>query len=316
MKPIQITICVIALAFLALGGWLWYYNWNIGIMRIPPKTPSNLTAKPLSAIQVKLTWQDNSNNELGFVLYRNGRKLAELERNVNEYVDSKLRPATSYGYEVKAYNHAGESDVVDCSVKTLNPPIVVRIDKIGVHENGEEGELFREYDLLGKPGKGEVKVGIVVTDNITVVQQSFPGNGTYELLRDEVVSVNSPLFETQEVGDRLRIVATAYEADGGFEEQLIYKALGIITGSYLDMPTSILFKLAGVDFAKIYADMFGAENDLLGTYVADWTSSDNWGVANYIDISCKRPNGNIGLRLWFTILCPVYDYASENATTQ
>ena len=93
-------------------------------MQIPPKAPSDLIAKPTSATQVSLTWEDNSNNEIGFLLYRDGEKVAELQKNTRSYVDSGRRPATSYRYEIKAYNQAGESDIVVCSVKTLNPLLI------------------------------------------------------------------------------------------------------------------------------------------------------------------------------------------------
>lgn len=285
-------------------------------MRFPPKAPSELVAKPLSSTKIQLNWKDNSNNEIGFMLYRNGQEIATLSVNTGKYVDEWLRPATDYRYEIKAYNQVGESQVAGCSVSTLNPSIAVIIDKIGVHENGEEGELFRDYDLLGRPGKGEVRVGLVVTDGKTSIQKTLPYKGTYELLRDEVVTVSLPLYQTNEVGDSLRLYATAYEEDGGFGEQLIYKALNMAMGSYMDMPTSILFKLAGVDFSKIFADIFGAEDDWLGSYVYEWKNTDNWGVNNYVDVQCKRENGNVGLRLWFRIYSPDYDYSSEKVLSK
>jgi hypothetical protein len=61
--------------FLSPGSYLWYANWKNEIMRFPPKAPSELVAKPLSSTKIQLNWKDNSNNELGFMLYRNGQKL-------------------------------------------------------------------------------------------------------------------------------------------------------------------------------------------------------------------------------------------------
>ena len=148
-KSIKITILVVALAFLLLGGYLWYINWKTSIMRIPPKAPSNLVAESLSATEIKLTWEDKSNNELGFQVIRDSQKVGDLLKGSEKYVDRGLRPATSYRYEVKAYNQAGESNIVLCSVKTLNPPIQIWLVKIGVHESGEEGESFRElWDII------------------------------------------------------------------------------------------------------------------------------------------------------------------------
>ena len=67
-----------------------------------------------------------------------------IPKDTEEYIDGGLRPATSYRYEIKAYNQAGESDIVTCFAKTLNPPIVVSVDKVGVHNNGEEGKPIRQ----------------------------------------------------------------------------------------------------------------------------------------------------------------------------
>jgi hypothetical protein len=239
-----------------------------------------------------------------------------LSQNTRKYVDERLRPATDYLYEIKSYNQVDESEVIGYSVKTLNPSIVVIIDKIGVRENGEEGELFRDYDLLGRPGKGEVRVGFIVTDGKTSIEKTLPNKETYGLLPDEVVPVGLLLYQTNEVGDSLRLYAIAYEEDGGFGEQLIYKALDMAMGSYMDMPTPILFKLAGVDFSKIFADIFGAEDDWLGSCVYAWKSTDNWGVNNYVDVQCKRENGNVGLRLWFRIYSPDYDYFLEKTLSK
>lgn len=309
-REIFILILLVAVAFLSLGGYLWYTNWKTSIMQIPPKAPSNLVAESLSSIEIKLTWIDNSKNELGFHVMRDGQKVDDLTEGSEEYVDTGLRPATNYSYEIKAYNQAGESDIIVCSVKTLNPPIRVWIDKIGVHDNGEEGELFREF------GRGEVHVGVVVTDNNTTIQIHLPKKGHYSLKRDEVTGVGVKVFDTKEVGAYLRLVVIGYEDDGGFGEQLIYRALDMATTSYIGGPTSILLKLSGVDFAKIYSEIFGAEDDWLGTYVSEWTSSNNWGVGEYVDVQCKKEDGNVGLRLWFRVECPIYDYPSEQSIPQ
>lgn len=319
IRNILLALSALFVIFLFLiGGYLLYNNWKNEIARLPPKAPSELVAKPLSATKVQLTWKDNSNNEIGFMLYRDGQKIATLSENVKKYVDINLRPATTYSYEVKAYNKVAESVLVGYSVKTLNPSIIVVIDKIGVHENGEEGESFRElWDMAqGKQVTGEVQIGLVVTDGKNTFTTPIPAKGYYELRQDAVVTLNTLLFSSKEVGDSIRLFATAYEQDGGFKEEVIYKVLDIATGKYIGNPASLILTLAGVDFSKIYADIFGAEDDWLGSYDSNWNSSNNWGVGNYVDIQCKRENGHIGLRLWFRIYSLDYDYSSEKALSK
>lgn len=309
-KGIIVLAVVLALLLIGFAVSILYENWKADLMRKPPETPTNLIAKPISATQVELTWEDNSNNELGFRVYRDGVVIADLKENTEKYEDMKLRPSTNYRYEIEAYNQVAKSDIIMCLVKTLNPPITVWIDKIGVHENGEEGELLREL------GRGEVYAGVIVTDNKTAIKTNLPDKGHYSLNRDEVTLVGVKVFDTKEVGEYLRIAVVSYEDDGGFGEQVIFKALDMATKSYIGGPTSILLALAGVDFTKIFADIFGAEDDWLGTYVSEWTSTSNWGVGNYVDVRCKKADGDIGLRLWFRVECPVYDYASEKVASQ
>ena len=68
---------------------------------IPPEDPIDFTAKALSATQVKLTWEDESNNEDGFTVYRDNTIIANLQKNTTEYIDAGLKPATEYQYAIK-----------------------------------------------------------------------------------------------------------------------------------------------------------------------------------------------------------------------
>lgn len=302
-KKTVVLVTLLTVVLISVASYALYQNWKISLTKIPPKVPANLIAKPISSTEVELTWKDKSNNENGFLIYRDGINIAQLPANSSQYLDSERRPATNYSYEIKAYNQAGESGIIMVSVKTLNPPIVVWIDQIGVHDNGE--------DFLRDRDGGEINVGIIVTDGKTTTQTRLPDNGFYHLKGDEVTDVKLQVFSTKEVGEYLRVVAIGYENDGGSGEQLIYKVMDKATKSYIGGPISILLTLSGIDFTSIFSDIFGADDDWLGTYVSAWESDSNWGVGRYIDISSKNKDGNVGLRLWFRVVSPAYDYSSE-----
>src|SRR6476620_2494722 len=78
-----------------------------------PNAPANLNAAD-EGIDVGLTWQDMSNNELGFRLYRKVDAGAyglyqTLGANVMTYQDHSVVVMHQYFYYVTAYNALGES---------------------------------------------------------------------------------------------------------------------------------------------------------------------------------------------------------------
>lgn len=89
----------------------------------PPAAPSNLVASAISSSQVNLTWQDNADNEDGFVLeravvYEEDSPVADfgifevvstLSANTTFYADTSLAYGTRYYYRLKAFNQAGDS---------------------------------------------------------------------------------------------------------------------------------------------------------------------------------------------------------------
>jgi len=82
----------------------------------PPAAPSNLSATIVTQTTLTLTWQDNANNEQGFVIERatNSSFTKNLVTfsvltGVTSYNDSGLRRNTKYFYRIHAYNPAGAS---------------------------------------------------------------------------------------------------------------------------------------------------------------------------------------------------------------
>ncbi len=80
-----------------------------------PATPTDLVGGPTSPSDIILNWQDNSEDENGFYLYRRlvglsvWTKIATLPENTIEFIDHDLVDSTAYSYYVSAYNTYGES---------------------------------------------------------------------------------------------------------------------------------------------------------------------------------------------------------------
>jgi Ca2+-binding RTX toxin-like protein len=106
-----------------------YSDWSdTAAFRIEsPARPSNLQATAVSSSQIDLTWDDNSNQEDGFRIYR-GRSPSSLQliktvnANVESYRNNGLLPDSTYYYVVSAFNSGDENLSSIASAKTDPPP--------------------------------------------------------------------------------------------------------------------------------------------------------------------------------------------------
>ena len=95
--------------------------------------PSNLNAEAIGSSQIRLTWRDNSTNELTFTIARRapGKDwdvLVLLLPNRTEFVDAGLLPASTYSYQVFAVAEGsdgepvyGESNIVTATTLASDP---------------------------------------------------------------------------------------------------------------------------------------------------------------------------------------------------
>jgi transcriptional regulator CtsR len=79
-----------------------------------PDAPSSLEATAVSSSKIKLTWEDNSDNETGFKIDRKKSggsysQIASVDENANTYTDTGLTGNTKYYYRIRAYNDTGNS---------------------------------------------------------------------------------------------------------------------------------------------------------------------------------------------------------------
>jgi chitodextrinase len=79
-----------------------------------PAGPSNLELTDKTSSSVTLNWQDNSSNEDGFrIVIKNMSSLVvtlpTVAANITSFTLTGLSPSTTYIFELKSYNSAGES---------------------------------------------------------------------------------------------------------------------------------------------------------------------------------------------------------------
>jgi len=75
----------------------------------PPSVPSSLSVTVKSSSEIDITWQASSDNVgvAGYYVYRNGTRVATVSSSTTTYNDANLAAATSYLYNVAAYDAAG-----------------------------------------------------------------------------------------------------------------------------------------------------------------------------------------------------------------
>jgi len=131
------------------------------VVRVPG-SPSRLSTDALSPSQIKITWQDNSDNESGFRIYRNGSRIATVGPNVTSYTDTGLEPGTSYSYAVTAFNDSGESGV-SATVDTRTSEVVVR-EEPTVEEPRQEEPAFTQTQLIAGIGIVLMVMGYIYSE--------------------------------------------------------------------------------------------------------------------------------------------------------
>ncbi len=80
-----------------------------GTRQAPPVAPSDCAATDDLCDKVQVTWTDNSDDEVGFYIYRDATKIDSLAADVESYDDLTGTPGTTYEYCVSAYKACGES---------------------------------------------------------------------------------------------------------------------------------------------------------------------------------------------------------------
>jgi hypothetical protein len=107
MKHEHFIIAVLVVAVIAISATKFFTTTASAAKPLPP---SNLIATALSPSQIKLTWTDNSNNELNFHIERSTTasgtytQIATVIANVKTYTNNSLSVNTKYYYRVRAYS--------------------------------------------------------------------------------------------------------------------------------------------------------------------------------------------------------------------
>ena len=151
-----------------------------------PAAPSNLAASAASATSVSLLWTDNSTNETGFKVERSSSatgpfsQIAITTANVASYNDTGLSASTTYYYQVRATNSAGDSAYTAVASATTPASVTVPAAPTG----------------LVATATATTSIGLTWTDNSNnetgfKIERSTSATGTFSLIATNSANITN-----------------------------------------------------------------------------------------------------------------------------
>lgn len=203
-----------------------------------PVPPSGLSAEVLSNSQIKLTWQDNSDDETGFKIKRSESISAGYEvvataaSNTETYTDTKLSANTVYYFKVCSYSGLGGSAYTSAvSTRTQSITILltgsysealgynrVIVDSTKAYAAGAGGIAILDVTGPASPSL----LGSYVSSG-SVKQIALSGDYLYTLLDKGIISVLD-VSNTSAITEISTFTANANEFD--ISGSYIYAAVG------------------------------------------------------------------------------------------
>ncbi len=94
------------------------------IEHVRPTTPADLTSVALDSQTIQLKWVASTDNVgvVGYNLLRDGRRVASLRDGTTNFLDSQLQPDTTYAYQGKAFDAAGNESPLSATTATTPEP--------------------------------------------------------------------------------------------------------------------------------------------------------------------------------------------------
>jgi hypothetical protein len=216
----------------------------------PPDAPSNITGDESPIYNVCLNWNDNSDNEDGFKIYRRRLDIigapeqsGEVGENVTGFCDLSTFCGATYQYTIASFNEAGESPASVCWQIVMTPCPQIRVMQLGVgldlgrnFQTGQLGETSDFYLDIGPDGAlrlmadKEGQLGLIDLGDLgglPLTQVELPDNP--EWVRDGIPAVAGHVYVAlQRDGQSMIIFSLSALGDPSKLEYFIYRPADVI----------------------------------------------------------------------------------------
>lgn len=182
---------------------------------LPVNAPSNLIFTQTTTSSILLTWVDNSNNELGFVVYKSinsgstWNQIDSVVTNVTFSIDTNIVTGSTYWYRVNAYNDCTSSEYSNVYSGTIGDLII----------SSSVSESFSNINTTLH--FGSLSPQIPNTDPLGISQGFLTGELIQMILPTSSMDSSSveSLFYT---GSVITVILTTSSFDSGSVESLFY----------------------------------------------------------------------------------------------
>ena len=211
------------------------------IPETPPASPTNLIACGIEN-EISVVWNDNSNNETGFILERKTgssgtySNLATINADINYFYDTNISFGTIYYYRVYAYNSGGASQSYsneDSAIALSSPSITSPSDGTTLETNS----VNLQWSSVNGAG------------NYLITMGTSPGDTS--ILNDYAVNNNSYTINSLNNGTYYWNVRANNDTYGGVSSPSSSKHFIVIIPSQTDRHAL----LVGIDH---YSQSYGA----------------------------------------------------------
>ena len=181
--------------------------------------PSKVAVELLSDKTIMVSWQDNSDSELGFLIYRvitvtqNKEKsilsyvlIGIVEENVEEFIDEDVEEGIAYQYKVEAFNDDGYSPSTDNEgqlIETIIPPSDLTLNNTSgdqvVLNWIDNSETETKYIIERDDGNGYAEIAQVDADITTYTDNNLSNGWHYYRVKAQNINSESSYSNIAEI---------------------------------------------------------------------------------------------------------------------